>query len=38
VAHELPVPVHGRWLLWRWMRRVVSLGLQVGHSVFQILQ
>jgi hypothetical protein len=38
VAHELPVLVHGRWLLWWWLRRVVDLGLQVGHSGGQVLQ
>jgi hypothetical protein len=38
VAHELPVLVHGRRLLWWWLRRVVDLGLQIGHSVGQVLQ
>jgi hypothetical protein len=38
VAHGLPVPVRGRWLLWQWLRWVVSLDLHVGHRVGQILQ
>jgi hypothetical protein len=38
VAHELPVLVHRRRLLWWWLRWVVDLGLQVGHSVGQVLQ
>jgi hypothetical protein len=37
MAHELPVLVHGRLLL-GWLRGVVDLGLQVGHSVGQVLQ
>jgi hypothetical protein len=36
VAHELPLLVHGRRLLWWWLRWVVDLGLQVGHSVGQV--
>jgi hypothetical protein len=38
MARELPVLVHGRMLLWWWLRGVVDLGLQVGHSVGQVLQ
>jgi hypothetical protein len=35
VTHELPVLVAGRWLLHRW---VVDLGLQIRHSVGQVLE
>jgi hypothetical protein len=35
VTHELPVLVAGRRLLHRW---IVNLGLQIRHSVGQVLE
>jgi hypothetical protein len=35
VTHELPVLVAGRWLLHRW---IVDMGLQIRHSVGQVLE
>jgi hypothetical protein len=35
VTHELPVLVAGRWLLHQW---IVDLGLQIRHSVGQVLK
>jgi hypothetical protein len=35
VTHELPMLVEGRLLLHRW---IVDLGLQIRHSVGQVLE